>query len=194
MHLRLASLWPGLAPAWYRGELKGLLVAIGFSWVLCWLLLATFVWPIWMSGWLVAFVWLAVGSFWAYTSIRNQFSVHRLLEQVAPNSDEQFLRAQKEYLRGNWYEAEAQLLGILQRHPSDIAAGLALVGVLRKTGRARTALQRLEQLELLDAAAPWRFEIMKEAGLIHESMDEGQKTAESSDADSQDKIGVKNAV
>ena len=121
----------------------------------------------------MAFFWLAVGVFWAFEAIRSQFSIQRLLEQVAPNSEEEFAWAQREYLRGNWYEAEAKLLDILERHPTDVAAGLALVGVLRHTGRRRTALTRLEQIGLLDAAGPWQFEIMRESALIRAGLDEG---------------------
>ena len=170
MQLRLVGLWPGLAPAWLRGEMLGLLVAVGFSWILCWLMLCTFVWPAWMSGWLVAMGWLAVGGFWCVESVRSQFSIARLLEEVAPNSEEVFSQAQREYLRGRWFEAEAKLLDILGKHPQDIAAAMTLVGVLRQTGRRKAALKRLEQLQLWDSANGWRFEILRETQLIEAEM------------------------
>lgn len=191
MQLRLVGLWPGLAPAWLRGEMQGLLVAIGFSWILCGLMLCTFVWPAWVSGWLVAIGWLAVGGFWCVESIRSQFSIGRLLEEVAPNSEEVFSHAQREYLRGRWFEAEAKLLDILGKHPQDIAAAMTLVGVLRQTGRRQAALKRLEQLQLWDSANGWRFEILREIQLIEAEMaaesDDGAVPPESANQDISEK-------
>ena len=66
------------------------------------------------------------------------------------NTDELFLAAQREYLRGNWFEAEAELLELTQLAPDDVPAVLLLVGVLRHTHRYRPALRRLEQLQLLE--------------------------------------------
>ncbi|MEM7559449.1 MAG: hypothetical protein AAF394_10015 [Planctomycetota bacterium] len=187
MQLRLVGLWPGLAPAWLRGEMQGLLVAVGFSWILCSLLLCTFVWPAWISGWLVAIGWLAIGGFWCVESVRSQFSIGRLLEEVAPNSEEVFSQAQREYLRGRWFEAEAKLLDILGKHPQDIAAAMTLVGVLRQTGRRKAALKRLEQLQLWDSASGWRFEILRETQLIEAEMaadsDDGAVPPEAADQD-----------
>lgn len=170
--IRYAGLWPGLAAAWYRGRLQGLLVALAFAWVLCILLLATFVWPAWFSGWLVAGVWVLLGAYWAYEAIRAQLTLGKLLENVASDTPEAFQAAQRDYLRGNWFEAEARLLEITRQHPHDVAAGLLLVGVLRHTQRWRPALRRLEQLNLLDAAASWQFEIYREQQLIEREISE----------------------
>ena len=58
--LRAVCFWPGLPSAWVSGLARGLLVAVAFSWCMCLLLLATFVWPDWIGGGLL------VGFYYAY--------------------------------------------------------------------------------------------------------------------------------
>ena len=168
--IRYASLWPGLPAAWYRGQARGLLLAVAFCWAMCLLLLVTFVWPAWISGWLVALMWAAGGVYWLFEVVRTQWRLDGLLENSSKNSTGEFIHAQREYLKGNWFEAEARLLEIVREHPHDVAAALMLVGVLRHTRRWRPALRRLEQLTLLDAAAGWQFEIYREQQLIEREL------------------------
>lgn len=92
--------------------------------------------------------------------------IRSLLETSSPATSEVFIQAQQEYVRGNWFDAEALLLEIVHQHPRDAESLLLLVGVLRHTRRWQPALRRLEQLELLDNASPWRFEIQQERTLI----------------------------
>ncbi len=188
--VRYVTLWPGLAAAWYRGQLRGLLAAVFFSWAICLVLLATFVWPAWISGWLVASVWGLLGGYWLYEVVRAQFSVGPMLQDVAENTSDSFVSAQREYLKGNWFEAEACLLEITREHPRDVAAALLLIGVLRHTRRWQPALRRLEQLKLLDAAAGWHFEIYREQELITRAM---QQSVDE-DAEKQTEDGVSNKV
>jgi hypothetical protein len=42
---RLLCLWPGLARLWLRGDLRGLLAAVGFAGLLNAALVATLIWP-----------------------------------------------------------------------------------------------------------------------------------------------------
>jgi len=178
--IRLACFWPGLAAAWYRGAAVGLFVSVMFSWFVCLLLLATFVWPNWFSRWLVVPLWLAVAVYWLVESVRSQVSLRAMLQPTSEDTTEAFALAQKEYLRGNWFEAEAILLKIVQQHPRDASAGLLLVGVLRHTQRWRPALRRLEQLCLLESAAAWGFEIAQERRLIERAIEEDQELPEQS--------------
>ncbi len=188
--VRYVTLWPGLAAAWYRGQLRGLLVALMFSWAICLVLLATFVWPAWISGWLVALVWGALGAYWLYEVVRAQFLVGTLMQDVAEDTSDSFVTAQREYLKGNWFEAEARLLEITREHPRDVAAGLLLVGVLRHTRRWQPALRRLEQLKLLDAAAAWQFELYREQDLISRAMSQAASETQGEQA----KEGVSNQI
>ena len=85
-------------------------------------------------------------------------------------SSQMFVDAQSDYLRGNWFEAEAKLLQILHHHPRDAESLLLMVGVLRRTKRLKAAMRRLEHLELLETSAAWYFEIQRERKLIEQAM------------------------
>jgi thioredoxin-like negative regulator of GroEL len=104
--------------------------------------------------------------------VLSHLRLPQLLGRSDAKSDRQFEQAQQEYLRGNWFEAEAILLDLLQRFPRDIQAGLLLVGVLRHTQRWQPALRRLDQLQLIDGAQGWHFEIQRERQLIEKRRSE----------------------
>jgi hypothetical protein len=168
---QLASLWPGLTSAWHEGKPKGLCIAVLFAWAVCLLLLATFVWPGWIARWLVVLSWTGLAIYWLCELIRGQLRMAGVFT-AGQDSEERFQLAQRAYLRGNWFEAEAELLELIQRVPDDVPALLLLVGVLRHTHRYRPALRRLEQLQLLDAAAAWAFEIHQEKKWIERALAE----------------------
>ena len=153
-------------------------MAIGYSWMICWLLLLTFVWPGWLSVWLSGALWGVAAVYWLYELVKLQISGLLPAHAIGEDLTTEFALAQAEYLKGNWFDAEAKLLSILEREPDDVSAALLLVGVLRHTGRFRPALRRLEQIELRDAAANWRFEIQRESKLIEQAVSEESTQAE----------------
>lgn len=173
--MRFTTLWPGLVSVWYQGSARGLLLSVLFSWIICFLLTATFVWRNWVTGWAVASLWIAVGMYWLFEFIRSQFQVSALARPNSAESQELFSKAQHDYLKGKWYEAEAKLLDLTNSRPDDAPAILLLVGVLRHTKRWKPAMRRLEQLSLLDVASAWQFEIVRERNLIQEAMQEGDE-------------------
>ena len=170
MSLRTVCLWPGLPAAWLQGMVRGLVVALVFTWCVCWLLLATFVWPDWISAMVLRLLWIVVMVTWFVSTIRNCLRLPGLLATSDVRSSQMFVDAQSDYLRGNWFEAEAKLLQILHHHPRDAESLLLMVGVLRRTKRLKAAMRRLEQLELLDTSAAWYFEIQREKKLIEQAM------------------------
>jgi hypothetical protein len=172
MTLQTVCLWPGLPAAWHLGQARGLWVALFFCWSLCLLLVATFVWPEWIAASWLRLFWLAALATWLIASIRNCLRLRSLLEVTDTQGTSDLTEAQIEYLRGNWFEAEAILLEALHRRPRDPEATLLLAGVLRRTKRWRPALRRLEQLALLETAAGWQFEISREKALIERSLAE----------------------
>lgn len=179
--MRYATLWPGLVSVWYRGSARGLLLSVLFSWAICFLLLATFVWQSWVSNWIVVLLWCSLGCYWLFELVRSQFAIANMVRPASDEANERFENAQREYLKGNWYEAEAKLLDVVSEHSDDVAAILLLVGVLRHTRRWRPALRRLEQLTLMDAAAGWQFEIRQEKQRVESAMqDEREELAEES--------------
>lgn len=172
MAFRAVCLWPGLPTTWLRGVARGLVVALVFTWCVCWLLLATFVWTDWISAGILRLLWIVAIGTWFVSTIRNCLTLPGLLASSDARSLQLLVDAQGDYLRGTWFEAEAKLLQVLHQHPRDAESLLLLVGVLRRTKRHAAALRRLGQLELLDSAAGWYFEIQREKKLIEQAMAE----------------------
>jgi hypothetical protein len=177
MGIQVLCCWPGLASLWHRGVPRSLLLAVLCCWAVGLLLLATFVWPDWIDAWIVRSCWLLALVAWIAGSVRSHLNFSRMMGRPDDNAQSAFVQAQNEYLKGNWFEAEAILLDILHDFPRDAEAMLMLVGVLRHTQRWQPALRRLDQLELLDTAAPWRFEILHERKIIQNRISETQEAA-----------------
>ncbi len=170
---RVTCFWPGLAAAWCRGNSTALSLAILSMWSLCFLILATFVWPQWVSTWALRGLWLLAIAAWIVSTVRSNWQFTRLIQVAKPlAAKDNFLLAQDDYLAGNWFEAEAKLLQILHEYPRDAESQLLLVGVLRRTKRFRPALRRLAALESLDSGARWRYEIRQERAVIERRMAE----------------------
>lgn len=105
--------------------------------------------------------------FWMVECFRSNWHFGNMHADAGPVAgDNRFAQAQIEYLKGNWFGAESLLHAILADAPRDAEAQLLLVSVLRHSRRWAAALRRLEQLELLDTSARWRFEIRRERQLI----------------------------
>jgi len=170
--LRPVCLWPGLPAVWLQGVARGLVIALTYTWCVCWLLLATFVWPDWVAAYLLRLLWLVAVSTWLVATVRNCLRLPSLLATVNTHTSLALIEAQGEYLRGNWFEAEAKLLQVLQQQPRDAEALLLLVGVLRRTKRLQPALRKLDQLALLDTSRPWQFEIEREKRLLVSALNE----------------------
>lgn len=166
MGFNLMCCWPGLAGLWYRGLTRGLFLAVLCCWLVSLLLLASFLWPLWLHGWIVKLGWAIAFGGWLASTAHSHWTLGNLLGNPNEKAKKAFVQAQEEYLRGNWFESEAILLDILSDCPRDAEALLLLVGVLRHTKRWQPAIRRLDQLELLDTSAPWRFEILRERQLI----------------------------
>ena len=170
----MAYYWPGLATAWYRGAARGLFISVVYTWWICLLLLATFVWPDWFAVWLVRGMWLLAATIWLVAAVYGRFAMRSSLAGVDDSGE--FESAQEEYLKGNWFEAEALLLRLLERTPDDVPASLLLVGILRHTQRWQPALRRIEQMKLLDGAALWRFEVEQEQRLVLRAIENASST------------------
>lgn len=164
--MHLVCCWPGLAELWCRGSTRALVAAVAFTWVTCLVLLATFVWPEWLGTWMTRLLWLAILATWLFSLARSHMGYAKLIGKSDKKAHEAFQKAQEEYLRGNWFDAEAILLELLEKYPRDAEATLLLIGVLRHTQRWQPALRRLETLQSLDTSAPWRFEILRERQIL----------------------------
>ena len=181
---RLSCFWPGLAQAWWRGSASALLAALMFGWGLCVLMLATFVWPNWFGSWVTTSCWIGMFIFWVAECVRSHWQYGSMHKDAGPVAgDDRFARAQAEYLKGNWFDAESLLHSLLADTPRDAEAHLLLASVLRHSRRWAAALRRLGQLELLDTSARWRFEIHRERQLIMRRQQESDQSAENQTAE-----------
>ena len=155
------------------------------------LLMATFVWPQWVSSFALRSLWLLAFVAWVGATVRSQWQFARLMQICKPlEAKDSFLLAQMDYLAGNWFEAEAKLLQILHDFPRDAESQLLLVGVLRHTRRFKPALRRLAQLETLDSAARWRYESARERVIIERRMaEELEEASEETVENSAEKSG-----
>lgn len=163
-------LWPGLGRLWVDGAWSGLAIAFGFAGLLNLLLLNSLVWTEWAEPGLRWAGWVALSVFWL---ISAGMSWRWRAEQNAGNPSiperDLFPRALGEYLRGNWYEAESICHQLLREKARDIEAQLMLATILRHTGRAAEARERLDELRLIDDAAKWEWEIANELGRLSEA-------------------------
>ena len=178
MGLRVICLWPGLPGAWLRGQVPQLAWAVAWGWASSMLLLATFVWPYWFSPIVNRLLWFTFIVAWCCLVAWEHWRFRGWFTLVKPQATEAFSAAQAEYLKGNWFAAEAGLLAILHEKSDDADALLLLVSVLRRTRRWQPASRRLQQLELLDAAAKWHHEIARERRLLQAGLLEVESTAE----------------
>jgi hypothetical protein len=174
--IRISCLWPGLAGAWHRGLTGSLAAAVVWAWAISVLLLATWFWTDWFPGWLVRSAWVVGALSWIVSSVVSHFRFASLFQITTPEQSRALERAQQEYLQGNWFEAEAILLEVVHRQPRDAECLLLLAGVLRQTRRWQPALRRLKQLEMLDTAAKWSFEVQQEKKMIEREISEDAAT------------------
>lgn len=163
MSIRSMAWWPGFIQLWTRGELYSLFVALLFAALLNIALLATLVWQEWLAVWTVRILWgfLLGAGLWS-TVVSLFFGQQRGSLGSAQESDQLLAISQKDYLRGEYLEAEASLHRILSTGREDVEAALLLASVLRRTGRPQQALECLERLERFDCASIWTSEIQNE--------------------------------
>lgn len=168
------AIWPGLTRLWLRGELAGLLTAVGFALLLNFALITTFVWPQLVSRhlpeWLVpAMAWIAVVCFWV-AGLRAGTAVAAAMARSALPLDAEstalLRQAQLDYLKGHLIEAESRLNKLLSRTPGDVEAWLLLASVQRRTKRPAEARQSISKLAELSGSVIWADEVQRELAKI----------------------------
>jgi hypothetical protein len=189
-------LWPGLSRLWLRGDWAGLGIACLFTAMFNGLLVTTFLWPRLVGSNDVAVVfnivgWFVVLCFWGASTWTAWHLLPRLQPQADTRGDDAlFLRAQTEYLRGHWYEAERLLEQLLRDSPRDADAQLLLAGLYRHTLRFDDARRVLTLLELSAGGGKWLFEIAEERrqlSLLEEQQDTSSTTTGT--ANTPDEVG-----
>ena len=163
----LRCLWPGLTRLGSRGEWPALLSAILFAGLLEMAVVRSFFWPEPLDPKGLKVIWLVLAAVW----LAGLWSGYDDLAATARRfSDDQlqdlFIRAQNEYLRGNWWSAQGLLEQMLAVDRFDVEAQLMLASLYRHTGRLEPAKRRLRFLERLAGADSWRLEVELERKLL----------------------------
>ncbi len=166
----ILCLWPGLPQLWLAGTWSGLALAVGFASLLDLLLLTSFLWTEWVEPALRVAGWTAVAVLWSVSIVTGRrWSQEQPVQGRRPREEDLFPRALGEYLKGNWYEAEAACKTLLRRVSGDVQARLLLATLLRRTKRWPEAREQLDVLGRLEAAATWEFEIAGERERLAEA-------------------------
>ena len=176
--------WPGLARLWMRGSWSALALAIGFSVLLNIALVATFAWPTLLGdtfpavAWpIIIVIWVIsvvvsyrmIGSWSSPPAMAAETKVAEKGEFLEENeSDTLFNRAQGEYLKGNWLDAESLLKRRLHHNDRDVESRLLLATLYRHTRRLELARAELASLKRFDETIHWHFEIRNEYELIRQ--------------------------
>ncbi len=162
-------LWPGLTQLWFSGAWWGLAIGCGFAWLLNLAIVSTVVWTEWLDPWSRVGVWVLLLLVWAGSvtlSFRQLWTDNP--EQAAKAAEDLFRRAQREYLTGNWIQAEQLLTQLLALDGKDVNAHLLMASLLRRTGQLAEAAERLRRLSTMDGTEKWRGEIDRERKILDE--------------------------
>jgi hypothetical protein len=185
----ITLIWPGLTELWLYGGWWGLTIACAFSWLANLAIVCTFLWTAWMGPWSRAGVWLLLIVTWTVATVLSFRQLSRnSLSIAAADLEDLFRRAQREYLHGNWVQAEQLLVRLLENNKEDIGAGLMLAGLLRRTGQLAEARARLRQLSLSDNAADWQSEINREQRFLDEMLHSHQTTQAGNELQQRDEV------
>jgi hypothetical protein len=165
----ITCVWPGLPQLWVYGSWCGLALAVAVAVVADALLLVSFGWSELVGQSLRNSLWVAFGVCWlvaAGWSVR-QCRRRAASGEPAPTGDA-FAEALEHYLRGDYYQTEHVLEGLLRRNPRDLDARLLLATLLRHTGRLDEATRQLDTLARFEGAEKWELEIGNERQLLTE--------------------------
>jgi hypothetical protein len=169
----ILCLWPGLPQLWLAGAWSGLALAVGFASLLDLLLLTSLLWTEWVEPAFRVAGWTAVAVLWSVSIVTGRrWSQELMTQRARPREEDLFPRALGEYLKGNWYEAEAACKNLLRRVSGDVQARLLLATLLRRTRRWSEAREQLDVLGRLEAAVRWEFEIAGERERLAEAMEQ----------------------
>jgi hypothetical protein len=125
----------------------------------------TFLSPVLANPWWRVANWAILGCFWFFSFRRAAGALSQIYHGDAHYNDELFSRAQAEYLRGQWFEAESLLLRLLRDEPSDVEGRLLLATLYRHTRRPDLAQAQLDRVERMREGGRWHWEVLRERTL-----------------------------
>ena len=172
--------WPGLPRIWYRAEVAGLSLALVFCILLNLAIATTFVWTELISSQARSVLWLTALAIWAGALVKNILRPPWDVESAqARDPQGLFSVANGEYLKGHFAAACTALERLLASYPRDVEARLLLATVLRHQEQYSAAEEHLIELQRLEAAEVWSWEINQEKRLIREAAGWDEKTSDS---------------
>jgi tetratricopeptide (TPR) repeat protein len=170
----ITCLWPGLPRLWYLGDLSSLAVAVAFAALLNLVLWASFVrYDTVSAAWRLS-AWVSLIVFWVYGLWQGGRQTWAAAGDTDGQDDQDlFIRAQSQYLRGHWVEAQQLLEQLIRREPGDVEAQLLLASVYRRSHRIDLSRRQLRQVLDCPGAGKWRFEIGREIASLENSSASG---------------------
>jgi tetratricopeptide (TPR) repeat protein len=143
------------------------LIAAGFSALANLAVVVTWGWTEVLEPPLVLLVWGGLALFWL-VGVWGELAqlVHATEVPAFESAEDLFRTAQREYLRGNWFEAELSLNRLLEASPGDADSLLMLATLLRRIGQIDEARDCLRRLESLAGAMRWQSENARERHLL----------------------------
>jgi hypothetical protein len=171
-------LWPGLPQMWLYGTWSGLAVALGAAALLDVLLLVSFGWTELIGSGIRNIMWPTLAVAWIAAAIWSRKECRRQAVVASPEAEEDsFHQALDHYLKGDHYQTEQILEGLLRRNVRDLDARLMLATVLRRTKRLDEASEHLDMLACFEGAEKWEQEIQAERDLLAEAKTETASAA-----------------
>jgi len=157
-------LWPGSGGVLRQGRWSFLAIALLYGFALCGMVMLNFYWSELLTGNLRRGTYVMLFILWLVLSgksSRLEKQCHRM--RLPPPADKDAMpEAQQHYLQGNWFEAECCLNILLKKNPRDIEAMLMLTTLYRHKERYEEAGNLLQELDRLEDAISWKFEIRSE--------------------------------
>ena len=162
--------WPGLPQIWAYGNWSGLFLALAAAVAFDVVLLVSFGWTELIGQSLRTVLWVVFGVGWAAAIGWSVYECRRqTVARFAEPKEDSFGQALDHYLKGDSYEAEQILEGLLRRNARDLDARLMLATVLRRAGRLDEATQQLDALSCFEDAIKWEVEMQEERDLLAEA-------------------------
>jgi hypothetical protein len=163
-------LWPGLPQIWLFGSWSGLAAAVGAAGLLDLLLLVSFGWTELIGQNVRMILWAIFVAAWIASIVWSQRQCRRqaIASSLQPEADT-FGQAVDHYLKGDYYQTEQVLEGLLRRNARDLDARLMLATVLRRGQRFEEAKGQLDTLVRFEGAEKWNVEIEDERDLLAEA-------------------------
>jgi hypothetical protein len=162
-------LWPGLPQVWKRGAWSALALALGFAVLVNVTVVGSLVWTELFPDAVRKAAWLAVAVVWVGAATVARWRDRAAAREPEQQAGDTYGQAVDHYLKGNWFEAECVLAGMLRNNPRDVDANLLLAALYRHTGRPDEAEVQLDRIERLDESAKWVLEIDRERKWLAES-------------------------